>query len=122
MWQKSTWAIPAKVPAPALLVGNPTAQTGRAARWLKRAQDELAAVGIACEFMATEPHGKTVGNVSRHIDTHGTTLVIAMGGASPMGVASGARTPRLPDPWPGAARPEAKPETESKLETPAEAS
>ncbi|MBK9071713.1 MAG: hypothetical protein IPL79_12035 [Myxococcales bacterium] len=86
------------MPKPALLVGNPTAQTGRAARWIKRAQEELAAVGIACEFMATEPAGKTVANVSRHIDTHGTTLVIAMGGDGTFAeVAKGILSARQPD-------------------------
>lgn len=66
--------------SPALLVGNPTAQTGRAAKWIERARRELTAVGIDHVFMPTEPHGKTVANVARHIDAHGTTLVIAMGG------------------------------------------
>jgi diacylglycerol kinase family enzyme len=71
-----------------LLVGNPTAQSGRNAARLERAIAWLAARGIACELTPTLPGGATVDVVRRALDA-GTSeraahppigVVIAMGG------------------------------------------
>ena len=43
-----------------LLVANPTARTGKAARAIDRALEGLGAAGLHPEFFATLPEGKTV--------------------------------------------------------------
>jgi diacylglycerol kinase family enzyme len=67
-------------PPPAVLFANPTAQSGRAADWVKRARALLDEVGIDHRFVATEPHGGTIEIVQRAIDEDGARLVIYMGG------------------------------------------
>jgi diacylglycerol kinase family enzyme len=67
-------------PAPAVLVANPTAQSGKAAAWIARARAALDAAGVAHEFLPTLPDSGTVGEVRRVIEQDGVRLVIAMGG------------------------------------------
>jgi diacylglycerol kinase family enzyme len=66
--------------APAVLVANPTAQSGRAAAVVARARHLLDAAGIAHDFLPTEPDCGTVAVVRRAVDERGFRLVIAMGG------------------------------------------
>src|SRR5512140_85306 len=63
-----------------LLVGNPTAQSGKNAERIDRAREWLEGHGAACDFVATLPEGKTVGLVKDAVDAgkHGT--VVYMGG------------------------------------------
>ena len=68
------------VPAPAVLFANPTAQSGRAADWIKRARALLDESGIEHRFVATEPQGRTIELVSRAIDEDGARLLVYMGG------------------------------------------
>lgn len=68
------------MPAPAVLVANPTAQSGRAAAAIERARRLLDGAGIAHDFQPTEPDRGTVEVVRRAIDAGGARLVIAMGG------------------------------------------
>lgn len=63
-----------------LLVGNPTAQSGRNAARIERARALLAAAGIECHFLPTEPHGRTVGAVRDALDRGRYRVAIAMGG------------------------------------------
>jgi diacylglycerol kinase family enzyme len=65
---------------PAVLVGNPTAQSGKAADWIRHARALLDEVGIAHRFVATEPEGATVARVREQIDGEGARVVIYMGG------------------------------------------
>jgi diacylglycerol kinase family enzyme len=68
------------MPHRAVLVANPTAQSGRAAPVIERARSLLDRAGVEHEFLATEPDGGTVGVVRAAIDQQGARLVIAMGG------------------------------------------
>ncbi len=65
---------------PAVLVANPTAQSGKAVAWVERARALLNAAGLAHDFIPTLPGSATVGEVRRAIDQGGCRLVIAMGG------------------------------------------
>ena len=65
---------------PAVLVGNPTAQSGKAADWIRHARALLDEAGVTHRFVATEPDGATVMRVREAIDADGTRLVIYMGG------------------------------------------
>ncbi|HEU5057277.1 MAG TPA: diacylglycerol kinase family protein [Kofleriaceae bacterium] len=64
----------------AVLVANPTAQSGRAAVAIEQARRLLDAAGLAHGFLPTEPEGGTVAVVRRAVDEGGARLVIAMGG------------------------------------------
>jgi len=66
--------------SPAVLVANPTAQSGKAAAVIERARQLLDRAGIAHEFLASEPDGGTVEVVRRAIDERAFRLVVAMGG------------------------------------------
>jgi diacylglycerol kinase family enzyme len=68
------------MPGSAVLVANPTAQSGRAAAAIERARRLLDGAGIAHDFRPTEPDGGTVEVVRRAVDERGARLVIAMGG------------------------------------------
>ncbi len=63
-----------------LLVGNPTAQSGKNAERIERARAWLGSRGARCDFVATLPAGETVGLVKAAVDAgdHGT--VVYMGG------------------------------------------
>lgn len=64
----------------ALLVANPTAQSGKAAARIARARTGLSTRGLDVDVVATEPAGRTVAALTRHIDARSVDLVIAMGG------------------------------------------
>jgi diacylglycerol kinase family enzyme len=65
---------------PAVLVGNPTAQSGRAGDSIRHARAHLDEVDVPHRFIATEPAGGTIELVRRAIDDDGARVVIAMGG------------------------------------------
>ena len=63
-----------------LLVGNPTARSGRNAERLDEALKLLKAAGIAAELLATLPEGKTIAEVRAALEAGTYHTVIAMGG------------------------------------------
>jgi diacylglycerol kinase family enzyme len=64
-----------------LLVGNPTAQSGKNAERIERASKWLQNAGIDCDFVATLPSGETIGAVQRAVDDSAELrCVIYMGG------------------------------------------
>ncbi|MBS2019396.1 MAG: hypothetical protein JST00_41420 [Deltaproteobacteria bacterium] len=63
-----------------LLVGNPTAQSGKNKERIDRALQLLTAAGIDAELQATLPGGKTIGAVKSTLDGGSHRVVIAMGG------------------------------------------
>ncbi len=63
-----------------LLVGNPTAQSGRNQERIDEALALLAEAGIAADFMATLPEGKTIAEVQKVLSAGQHRVVIAMGG------------------------------------------
>lgn len=65
---------------PAVLVANPTAQSGKAADWIRHARALLDEAQVAHRFVATEPEGATVDRVREAIDDGGARVVIYMGG------------------------------------------
>ncbi|HVV82227.1 MAG TPA: diacylglycerol kinase family protein [Kofleriaceae bacterium] len=65
---------------PAVLFGNPTAQSGRGRAAIERASALLEAAGVEHRFVATAPEGGTVALVRDAIDVDGARVVIAMGG------------------------------------------
>jgi diacylglycerol kinase family enzyme len=65
---------------PAVLVGNPTAHSGKAADWIRHARALLDERQIAHRFVATEPDGATVERVREAVDDGGARVVIYMGG------------------------------------------
>jgi len=64
---------------PAVLVANPTAQSGKAAEWIRTARALLDEAQVPHRFVPTEPAGKTIDRVREVIDD-GARLVIYMGG------------------------------------------
>ena len=65
--------------APAVLVANPTAQSGKAAEWIRTARALLDEAQIPHRFVPTEPEGRTIDRVREVIDG-GARVVIYMGG------------------------------------------
>lgn len=63
-----------------LLVGNPTAQSGKNRERIEHAQKLLKGAGVTCDFLPTEPEGKTVELVREAINAGLYTTVIAQGG------------------------------------------
>ncbi len=63
-----------------LLVGNPTAQSGRNARRIDEARRLLHLAGVDHDFLPTRPAGQTVADVARALSGGAYTAVIAMGG------------------------------------------
>jgi diacylglycerol kinase family enzyme len=63
-----------------LLVGNPTAQSGKNAARIDRARARLDVVGIDHDFAATLPKGATVKLVAEKLKAHPYDAVIYMGG------------------------------------------
>jgi diacylglycerol kinase family enzyme len=63
-----------------LLVGNPTAQSGKNAERIDRAIAWLGAHGVACEVLPTLPGGKTVGAVAERLKKDAPRCIISMGG------------------------------------------
>ena len=66
--------------APAVLVANPTAHSGRAADWIRVARALLDEAHVPHRFVATEPDGRTIDRVREVIDDAGVRVVIYMGG------------------------------------------
>jgi diacylglycerol kinase family enzyme len=64
----------------ALLVANPTAQSGRAARWIDDARQALVARGLEVEVMHTLPERGTIAAVAERLDRGGVDLAIYLGG------------------------------------------
>ena len=63
-----------------LLVGNPTAQSGKNQSRIDHARGMLRDAGVSCDFLATEPDGKTTEAVTHALAQVAYTCVIAMGG------------------------------------------
>jgi diacylglycerol kinase family enzyme len=68
------------VSATHLLVGNPTAQSGKNQSRIDRARALLGDAGVVCDFLATEPHGRTTAAVTRAVEGSAHRCVSAMGG------------------------------------------
>ncbi len=81
-----------------LLVGNPTAQSGRNAERIERALALLRDAGVAAELLPTLPRGGTVGAVREAVERGGVRVAIAMGGDGTFReVATGLLTSRARD-------------------------
>ncbi|MBN2715642.1 MAG: hypothetical protein JXX14_07280 [Deltaproteobacteria bacterium] len=65
---------------PLLLVGNPTSQTGKAAKRIELAREIMHQKGISHEFRSTLPNGETVRMVRDAIDSDGFDTIVYMGG------------------------------------------
>ncbi len=63
-----------------LLVGNPTAQSGKNQERIDEALVLMKSAGIAADLLPTMPAGKTVGAVRDALDAGAYRVVIAMGG------------------------------------------
>ena len=63
-----------------LVVGNPTAQSGKNAERIARALEYLEARGVACEVCPTLPDGGTIPAVRDALDQGAHHVVITMGG------------------------------------------
>jgi diacylglycerol kinase family enzyme len=63
-----------------LLVGNPSAQSGEAARSIERARDALGARGLSVEVLHTVPAGRTPAVVAAAIGERAPDLVCSLGG------------------------------------------
>jgi diacylglycerol kinase family enzyme len=71
---------PERVKPTHLLVGNPTAQSGKNAARIERAQRALALAKIECELMPTLPGGATIQAVRAKLDAGTHRCVVSMGG------------------------------------------
>ncbi|HEY1694568.1 MAG TPA: diacylglycerol kinase family protein [Polyangiaceae bacterium] len=63
-----------------LLVGNPTAQSGKNAERIERAVKGLAGAGIGCDVLSTLPGGATIPAVADRLRSLPYACVVAMGG------------------------------------------
>lgn len=63
-----------------LLVGNPTAQSGKNRARIEAALDEFLARGVEAELVSTEPHGRTIPKVRAAIEAGDHDVVVSMGG------------------------------------------
>ncbi len=63
-----------------LLVANPTARTGKAARAIARALEGLTKAGLEPEFFATLPQGKTVAALADRLEREDVARVVYLGG------------------------------------------
>jgi diacylglycerol kinase family enzyme len=63
-----------------LLVGNPTAQSGKNQERIDRALAMMSAAGITAELLSTLPGGKTVEAVRAAVEAKPYAVVVAMGG------------------------------------------
>ena len=64
---------------PAVLVANPTAQSGKAADWIRHARALLDNLKLPHRFIPTEPEGRTINRVRDAVDA-GARVIIYMGG------------------------------------------
>jgi diacylglycerol kinase family enzyme len=65
---------------PVILFANPTAQSGKAADWIRHARALLDEAHVAHRFVPTEPEGRTIDRVTEVIDRDGVRAVVYMGG------------------------------------------
>jgi diacylglycerol kinase family enzyme len=65
---------------PAVLLANPTAQSGKAADWIRHARALLDEAQVPHRFVPTEPEGATIDRVREVIDESGARVIIYMGG------------------------------------------
>ena len=63
-----------------LLVGNPTAQSGKNAERIDRAVKGLARIGVTCDVLPTLPAGGTIPAVAERLRASAYACVITMGG------------------------------------------
>lgn len=63
-----------------LLVGNPTAQSGKNQERIDRALELMSAAGIGADFLSTLPQGETISAVRAALEEKPYSVVIAMGG------------------------------------------
>ncbi|MFO0651084.1 MAG: diacylglycerol kinase family protein [Polyangiales bacterium] len=63
-----------------LLVGNPTAQSGKNAQRIQTAIDLLRTRGVDCDLFSTLPAGRTIDALRETLDRSNYTCVISMGG------------------------------------------
>jgi diacylglycerol kinase family enzyme len=63
-----------------LLVGNPSAQSGKNAERIEEARVAMDRLGMRHDFLATREGGRTVGDVAAALQRGGYRTVIAMGG------------------------------------------
>lgn len=63
-----------------LLVGNPTARSGKNQERLASALGLMRAAGMAADFLATLPGGETIAAVRRALETKPYAVLVAMGG------------------------------------------
>ncbi|MFZ5477602.1 MAG: diacylglycerol/lipid kinase family protein [Myxococcota bacterium] len=63
-----------------LLVGNPTAQSGKNAERIDEARRLMDGLGIRHDFLATRSEGRTVGDVARALSGDAYDCVVSMGG------------------------------------------
>lgn len=63
-----------------LVVGNPTARTGKAKQAIDRAVELLDAAGLNAEFMPTAPEGKTVRKLADRLERGDVARVAYLGG------------------------------------------
>jgi diacylglycerol kinase family enzyme len=63
-----------------LLVGNPTAQSGKNAERIARARARFEASGATCDVLPTLPGGATIDAVTRALEAGDHGVVVAMGG------------------------------------------
>ncbi|MCB9684622.1 MAG: hypothetical protein H6738_04510 [Alphaproteobacteria bacterium] len=63
-----------------LLVGNPTARSGKNRERIEAALDEFLARGVDAELVTTEPEGRTIAKVRDLIDAGRGEVVVSMGG------------------------------------------
>jgi diacylglycerol kinase family enzyme len=61
---------------PAILVANPTAQSGKAAEWIRMARALLDEAQVAHRFVPTEPAGRTIERVRSLVDDEGARTII----------------------------------------------
>ena len=65
---------------PAVLIANPTAQSGRAEPMIRHVRALLDAARVPHRFISSEPDGRTIEIVRRAIDDDGARVVVYMGG------------------------------------------
>jgi diacylglycerol kinase family enzyme len=66
--------------ASVLLVGNPTAQSGKNAERIQRAQALFEKQGVTAELFSTLPGGATIAALTQRLDASDERVVVAMGG------------------------------------------
>ena len=65
---------------PAVLIANPTAQSGKAEAMIRHVRALLDAARVPHRFISSQPDGRTIDIVRRVIDDDGARVVVYMGG------------------------------------------